>query len=272
MFFDNSQFFEFEKELVSPNGTRVEIYKLNHEILTEESLNDWALGLRNNYVEESLLERLISGTGLTKEEYLRKFIFPDYKASLGPSTMSGEFGELLFLDYVNFVLKYYVTRTKYFSKINPSNPLNGTDVIAYKMQNILKPSINDQLIAGEVKTRSNKYLVKMTLDDNPLRDAITDSEKDRIRIGESLNAEKRRLLDRNRDNEAKIVERFQNKTDNPFVMNFYAVAVLDSRHYSEEFFSEVINQKEDSDKKILIIYSSELLDFLKDIYRRAFKC
>ena len=34
--------------------------------------------------------------------------------------------------------------------------------------------------------------------------------------------------------EAKVVERFQNKTDNPFMVNFFAVAVLDSDLYSDQ--------------------------------------
>lgn len=274
MFFNNSQYFEFDKEIISSNGTKVKIYKLNNEILDEEALNKWAYGMRNNYVEEHLLESLIAGTGLTKKQYLEQNIFPNPKNSQGAATMSGEFGELLVYDYINFVLKYYVSRTRYFEKINPDMPLSGTDVIGYKFKNIYKPSIKDQLLVAEVKTRSSKAGRKMSLEYNPLGKAIIDSEKDRVRIAESLNAEKRRLLTRNRFDEAKIVERFQNKTDTPFFLNLYAVAVLDSDLYSEQFVLDVINEmkKKIIDKNILIIHSTELKTFLRDIYRRACIC
>lgn len=274
MFFNNSQYFEFDKELISSIGTKVKIYKLNNETLDEEALNKWAYGMRNNYVEEHLLESLIAGTGLTKKEFLEQNIFPNPKNSQGAATMSGEFGEILVFDYINFVLKYYVSRTRYFEKINPDMPLPGTDVMGYKINDISKPSSNDQLLVAEVKTRSSKKGRKMSLVDNPLSKAIFDSEKDRVRIGESLNAEKRRLLNRNRFDEAKIVQRFQNKTDTPFLYEFCAVAVLDSDLYSDQFILDVINEIDNdiTDKRILVIHSTELKTFLKDIYRRACIC
>lgn len=278
MFFNNSQYFEFEKELISSNGVKTKIYKFNNEIIDEKSLNKWGLGLRNNYVEEELLNSLINGTGLTQKEFLEKNIFPNPNKSQGAATMSGEFGEILIFDYINFVLKYYVSRTRYFEKINPSQPVSGSDVIGYKIKDISKPSNNDQLLVAEVKTRSTKSGKKISLDKNPLGKAITDSEKDKVRLAESLNAEKRRLLTRNRIDEANTVERFQNRTDNPFLLDFYAVVVLDSDLYfgsfSDQFILDVINnmKNESTDKNILIIYSTDLKNFLRDIYRRACLC
>ncbi|WP_025730827.1 Hachiman antiphage defense system protein HamA [Atopobacter phocae] len=274
MFFNNSQYFQFDKELISSNGIKANIFKLNNEIVDEEALNKWAYGMRNNYVEEHLLESLLAGTGLTKKQYLEQNVFPNPQNSQGAATMSGEFGEILVYDYINFVLEHYVSRTRYFDKINPDMPLPGTDVMGYKIQNISKPSTKDQLLVAEVKTRSSKTGKKMSLEDNPLGKAIIDSEKDRVRIGESLNAEKRRLLTRNRVDEAKIVERFQNKTDTPFSLNFYAVVIIDSYLYSDQFFLDVLNEIENKivDKNILVIHSKELIAFLRDIYRRACIC
>ena len=57
--------------------------------------------------------------------------------------------------------------------------------------------------------------------ENTVKDVIEHSVKDRVRLGESLNAEKRRLFNRLRNDEAKIIERFQNKTDNPFTIDFF---------------------------------------------------
>lgn len=274
LFFNNSQYFIFDKSIHSSYGDEVQIYRLNSEIVDEDSLNKWALGLRNNYVEENLLESLVQGTGLTTKEFLEKNVIPNYNRALGPTTMSGEFGEILVYDYINFVQKYYVTRTRYLDKVNPNTAISGSDVIGYKVENVNMPSESDQLFVGEVKTRSSKSGNRDKLCKKTVSDAINDSNKDRVRIGESLNAEKRRLIYRSRRDEVKIVERFQNNTDHPYITDFYAIAVLDSALYSDQAVVDVVNgmHKEIGSTKILIIHSNELMLFLKDLYRRACMC
>ncbi|MCD0089149.1 DUF1837 domain-containing protein, partial [Streptococcus agalactiae] len=171
-------------------------------------------------------------------------------------------------------LKHYVTRTRYLEKVNPDMPVSGSDVIGYQVKNIDKPSKTDHLIVAEVKTRSSKSGNKKSLCEKTVKDAIKHSVKDRVRLGESLNAEKRRLFNRLRIEEAKIVERFQNKTDNPFIIDFFAVAVLDSDLYSDQVVLDVVNSQHENVKStsILIIHSKELLLFLRDLYRRACSC
>lgn len=274
MFFDNSKYFMFDKSIYSRNGDEIQVFSLNKELLDDNSLNTWASGLRDNYVEENLLESLVKGTGLTRKEFLEKNIFPNYQDRLGASTMSGEFGEILVYDYINFVLGYYITRTRYLEKVNPNIPVPGSDVIGYKVKNIDRPSESDNLIVSEVKTRSNKTGNKNKSCEETVKGAIEHSIKDRVRIGESLNAEKRRLINRSKFEEAKIVERFQNKTDNPFTLNFFAVAVLDNELYSEQVVLDVVNSQHEIIKStnVLIIYSKELKLFLRDLYRRACLC
>ena len=145
--------------------------------------------------------------------------------------MSGEFGEILVYDYINFVLKHYITRTRYLEKVNPDMSVSGSDVIGYQVKNIDKPSKTDRLIVAEVKTRS-------------------------------------------RIEEAKIVERFQNKTDNPFRLDFFAVAVLDNELYSDQVVLYVVNSQPENVKStnVLVILSKELKLFLRDSYRRACSC
>ena len=274
MFFDNSKYFLLDRKLKTSTGKYIDVYKLDNENLSENVLNEWALGLRSNYVEEELIESYMQGTGLTKKEYLERNIFPSSNNSIGAATMSGEFGEILLYDLINYNWKYYVTRTRYLDKINPNMPLSGTDVIGYMIDDIKHPNINDNLLVAEVKTRSSIKGNKMSSEDNPIKSAILDSNKDRIRVGESLNAEKRRLITRHRYEDAKIVERCQNKTDNPFKLNFFAVAVMDSYLYSEELVLNVTNNMENEirNKNILIIHSVELKNFLNDLYKRACIC
>ena len=274
MFFDNSKYFAYDKSIPYSSGEEIQVYKLNSELLDDNNLNNWALGLRDNYIEEILLDPLVKGTGLTKREFLEKNIFPSHQNRLGASTMSGEFGEILVYDYINFTLKHYVTRTRYLEKVNPDMPVSGSDVIGYQVKNIDKPSRTDHLIVAEVKTRSSKSGNKQSLCEKTVKDAIEHSVKDRVRLGESLNAEKRRLFNRSRIEEAKIVERFQNKTDNPFTIDFFAVAVLDSDLYSDQVVLDVVNSQHENVKStsILIIHSKELMRFLRDLYRRACSC
>lgn len=274
LFFDNSKYFVFDKSIPYSNGKEIQVYKLDNELLDDSILNNWAFGLRNNYVEETLLELLVKGTGLTKQEFLEKNIFPNHQNSLGASTMSGEFGEILVYDYINFVLNYYITRTRYLEKVNPNMPVSGSDVIGYQVKNIDNPSKTDHLIVAEVKTRSSKSKNKNSSCEETVENAIKDSIKDRVRIGESLNAEKRRLINRSRIEEARIVERFQNKTDNPFILDFFAVAVLDNELYSDQVVLDVVNRQHENIKSmnVLIILSKELKLFLRDLYRRACVC
>lgn len=274
LFFDNRKYFIFDKLIPTSNGIEINVYKLNVELLDDNNLNKWAIGLRNNYVEENLLESLVEGTGLTKKEYLEKNVFPNYQDRLGASVMSGEFGEILVCDYINFVLKHYVTRTRYFEKVNPNMAISGSDVIGYQVKHIDNPSKTDHLIVAEVKTKSSVSGNKKSSCKKTIKDAIEHSLKDRVRIGESLNAEKRRLLTRKRTEEAKIVERFQNKTDNPFSLDFFAVAVLDNELYSDKVVLDVANSQHENIKStnVLIIYSKGLKDFLRELYRRACLC
>ena len=274
LIFDNSKYFVFDQSMTDSRGNEIQVYKLDKGLLDDSILSDWASGLRDYYVEECLLESLVKGTGLTQKEFLEKNIFPNPLNKLGASTMSGEFGEILVYDYINFVLKHYITRTRYLEKVNPNMPVPGSDVIGYQVKNIDKPSSVDHLIVAEVKTHSSKTGNKKKLCEETVREAIKHSVKDIVRLGESLNAEKRRLLNRQRLEEAKIVERFQNKTDNPFIIDFFAVAVLDSDLYSDQVVLDLVNSQHENVKStsILIIHSKELLSFLRDLYGRACSC
>lgn len=162
----------FDKSIPYSSGKEIQVYKLNNELLSDSILNSWVSGLRNNSVEESLLEPLIKGTGLIKQEFLEKNIFPSHQNSLGASTMSGEFGEILVYDYINFTLKHYVTRTRYLEKVNPNMPVSGSDVIGYQVKNIDKPSKTDHLIVAEVKTRSSKSGNKKSLCEKTVKYSI----------------------------------------------------------------------------------------------------
>lgn len=280
MFFNNSKCFLLEKDIVLPNCNKIKIYKFNKDILDEDMMDEWARGFKRNYITEENEEELYKGTGLTKQQYLELMVFPNNRSSIGNSLMAGEFGELLVYDYFNFVLKYYTSRTRYLEKTTYYDAIKGIDVICYNIKNIQIPSKNDSLVVAEVKTHSSKKgncknTVKKAIADS--KKAITDSKNNNnmSRIAESLNAEKRRLIDKQRFEEAKIVERFQNKTDNPYILDLFAVAVLESEVYSENIIIEEVYKyipENNIPINMLVIHSKELSSLIKELYRRACIC
>lgn len=278
MFFNNSECFGLEKDIVLPNCNKIKIYKFNKDILDEDMMDEWARGFKRNYITEENEEELYKGTGLTKQQYLEKMVFPNNKSSIGNSLMAGEFGELLVYDYFNFVLKYYTSRTRYLEKTVSYDAIKGIDVICYNIKNIQIPSENDSLVIAEVKTHSSKKGNCKNTVQNAIIDsnkAIVDSNNEMARISESLNAEKRRLINKQRFEEAKIVERFQNKLDNPYILDFFAVAVLESKVYSEDIVIEEVKKyipKNNIPINMLVIHSKELNSLIKELYRRACIC
>lgn len=243
----------------------VNILKL--EILEdEEILNQWANHFRKNYISDSEIDILREGTGYSREDYLNNIKFPDSKESFGPRVRSGDFSELLVADYVEYILNYYVPRTRYERKINRNSSPMGSDLVAFKMAK--KNSFDDELLIFEVKAQASETKAK-----NKLQDAINDSDKDIKRIGESLNAIRQRLLDKNDYEGAKKIQRFQNSTDNPYRQKFGAVAVYSASAFSIDLVKEVTTKNHsDPSLKLLIIYSNKLMETIHDMYRRASKC
>lgn len=243
----------------------VNILKL--EILEdEEILNQWANHFRKNYISDLEIDVLRDGTGYSREDYLNNIKFPDFKEAPGPSTRAGDFSELLVADYVEFILNYYVPRTRYERKINRNSSPMGSDLVAFKMGK--KDSLNDELLIFEVKAQAGENTPK-----NKLQEAINDSNKDVKRIAESLNAIRQRLLDKNDIEGAKKIQRFQNSTDRPYKRKFGAAAVHSTSSFSINLVKEVTTKNHsDPSLKLLIIYSNKLMETIHDMYRRASKC
>ncbi len=84
--------------------------------------------------------------------------------------------------------------------------------LAFKFDGIgpSRPSTKDILISFESKAQLSGKKAKPRL-----QDAVIDSIKDVYRISESLNAMKRRLIDRQDEEGADRVERFQEGLDVP---------------------------------------------------------
>ncbi|EAC8104466.1 DUF1837 domain-containing protein [Listeria monocytogenes] len=267
MSLSHMKYFQKQKTIATNHGQEVIIYRL---VVEDEAnvLDEWSKHLREHYCLDEEIDILRSGSGLSKEDYLNRIKFPDSGTSMGAAIMSGDFSEILVHDYIEFVQGYYTTRTRYSRKVNRNSSTMGSDVLGYKCIDTIKSNKNDELAILEIKAQSSESKPK-----SKLQDAVDDSAKDEVRVAESLNAEVQRLIDRNRFEEAKVVQRFQNKTDRPYRVKFSAVAVHSSTSFCEELVKTVdIAGHPDTNVNLLVIYSDKLMEFIKDMYVRASKC
>lgn len=227
-------------------------------------LDEWATHFRRHYRNDSILKQLSKGSGLSTEDYLNNFVFPD-NSSIGVSVKSGDFSEILVSDYLEYCLNYHVPRFRYSEKMNPNESPKGTDVMAFMLG---KGNQKDELLVCEVKGKNSEGL-----GENKLQVAIEDSVKDISRIAFSLEVLRQRLILYNDIKTSILVNRFQNKVDNPYELNFSAAAVYSDTAYSKELSESSNTGLHPEGISLLAIFKSPLmLEFIKELYVRAAKC
>lgn len=256
-----------EKQVVTSEGKEIIVYELIVQD-DERILNLWAKHLREHYCADSEIDVLCAGFGLERNEYLKTIKFPDARISPGPSVRSGDFTEILIADYVQYVLDYIVPRTRYDRKVNRNSSTMGSDLIGYKCGE--KISKDDELIVFEVKAKASDVPPSS---EARLQKAIDDSNKDVVRLAETLNAITQRLIDRNDFEEAKRVQRFQNSSDNPYRRTYAAAAVHSNMSYSETVLKTVSTLNHaDPNLSLIVIHCDKLMAFIHKMYRRACEC
>lgn len=216
--------------------------------------------IRNHYCKDEELDEMRESTGLSKKEYLKQVKIPD----IG-TVRSSDFSEILIADYIEFILEYFIPRTRYDNKINKNISPTGIDIIGFKVLDSNQINKNDKLITCEVKAA----LRVKNLD--TLQNGIKDSIKDiHIRKAQSLNAIKQRCKDRRESGTVKIVERFQDITDRPYLEITGAAAVNSTEIWDDKIITEV--SCEDHTNKnnllLLVIRGKELMDFVNCLYER----
>lgn len=263
------KWFSEEEPLYAKENNKILV--LNFQSQENEGiLNEWAEHFRNNYRTLIDLEFDIEDTGKTREEYLVQDVFPDAKIQPGPATRVGDFCELLIADYIEYVRNYYVPRTRYCRKINRNMSSPGSDVLGFKIDE--KSPKKDEVFVVEVKGTADPK--SSTNGYKRLQDAIEGSNKDILRYAESLNAVKRRLRDVGDVDNAKLVGRFQNMADRPYVVKFGAAAVLTNSIYiAEEMIkATTINHGKSESLELIVVHTDDLKGLIDDLYRRAAKC
>lgn len=256
------------KTVDTKDGRTVTVYEFDVDASDKSALKAWAKHFREHYCLDSKIDKLRKGTGKSRPEYLRDLVFPDQMDDFGPATRSGDFAEILIADLLESSLGYWVPRMRYADKMVRNESPKGTDVIGFKFAKggPSKPSRKDALIAFESKAQLSGKKAK-----DRLQDAVNDSVKDEFRIGESLNAIKRRLIDQDREAEAERVERFQEGLTVPYVRESGAAAVFCSSVYSAtNIASTDCSKHENLDNLMLVVvHAKEFMTLVHALYQKA---
>jgi hypothetical protein len=247
------------------DGRSVEIWEFRHEKDTA-ILAAWAKHFRNHYCLDIDIDSLRTGYGYSRSEYLNQIKFPDPILAPGPSIRAGDFGEILVADFVEYVLHYWVPRTRYSDKTVRNESIKGCDIVGFKFRRDGSEDKADSIAIFEAKTQFSG-----TVPNPRLQDAIDGSAKDELRRGESLNAIKQRLLDKQKPEEAKRIDMFQNPVDKPYKEIYGAVALLSTGVFDIKTISEAsgASHPHPSYLSLLVIRGEDMMAVVHELYKRA---
>jgi len=253
------------QRLQTADGKPVEVWELRHQH-DEEVLSAWAKHFRNHYCLDNQIDHLRHGTPHSRAEYLIHIKFPDSQDPPGPSIRSGDFGEILVADYLEFLMGYWVPRTRYCNKDIRNESTKGCDIIGFRFFDPKNESPRDILAIFESKAQFSGGNA-----DNRLQNAVDDSGKDQRRKAESLNAMKQRFLDSEDSDSAIRVERFQNVEDKPY-RELSGAAALYSRTLFDPTViqaTSTINHPNRNNLRLIVICGQNMMDLVHELYRRA---
>jgi hypothetical protein len=254
-------------QLTTAEGSTVDVWEFRHPN-DPLVLAAWARHFRSHYCSDTQIDALRRGTGKSRAKYLLDIKFPDAAVAPGPSIRSGDFGEILIADYVEFVLKYWVPRTRYADKAVRNESTKGSDILGFKL---VDPQNKKPLPQDELALYEGKAQLSGRRPTTKLQEAIDGSARDELRKAESLNATKQKLLDRNDLDEVAVVERFQNFVDHPYSQKYGAVAIFSLPVYCERTIatSSVAGHAQADKLSLMVIRGDDLMTLAHQLYQRA---
>lgn len=229
-------------------------------------LSEWASRFRQTYCPDGDIDILRTGTDKSRAEYLLELVFPDKVTPPGPGVRSGDFAELLVSDYVEFILGYWVPRGKYAEKGSRNESVKGVDIVGFKCPVAGQPKVTDEMLTFEAKAQlvDGKYKGR-------LQDAVDDSGKDYLRIGETLATMKRRMHVSGDRASMPVVERFQNVADRPYQFLSGAAAILSDSAFDASGIqgTTTTGHNNASKLKLIAIKGRDLMTLAHTLYQRA---
>lgn len=254
-----------ETGITIKDGIPVKCYKIDYK-KDDTVLDEWALHIRRNYIEDADLLSDAEVNGMSVEQYLHDYVIPQRDEHLGPTVRSGDITEILVCDLLEFIFYYSVPRYKQKNRSGKNNSEHGTDVIAYKFfYDNKKPSEKDELIATEVKA----LLTSAGYD--PLENAIIESKKDEQRLARTIDHCRKRLKELGHIEQSVEISRFLLKPDNNYKLT-YAAAGISSRQVVDqeiELSSSGEQLQISSNQEIFYIHGKKLMDLAHEIYERC---
>ena len=253
-----------ENPIYTNEGKKIEVFHL--DIQNDPAIfEEWAKQFRRNYCSDDELDEMISSMNISSKEYLENFKLPS-DIGIGLSTMSGDFGEILVSDYLQYIEEYVVPRTRYDSRVNKDTSTQGSDVLGYKNDSL--NTANDEVVVIEVKSSSSNS--RSFEAKNKLQEAIKHSDKDFERFSTSIVASYLKLKNSNIE-QANLLKRFLNITDTPFNVIYGAVAVHSNQSFDINILKNVVSKDHRDYQKLrlLVIHSDELMNFIKSLYSKA---
>lgn len=252
------------ESLSTLDGAKIEVWDFNYSN-DAEVLSQWAKHFREHYCSDFELPALVDGTGMTRSEFLKTIKFPDAKIKPGPSTRSGDFGEILIADFIEYVLGYWCPRqVRYEDRMNRNVSTNGCDILGFRFATPQPGAPDDELFLLETKASLRPT------NRNRLQDAIDDSIKDMTREAMSLSAIKQRLRRTNLEH-AGWVQRFQQENDRPFRRVSGAAVVLETSVFQKMNLADTATKSHPNAKslKLLVVKGISLMELAHALYERA---
>ena len=100
-----------ETGIVIKDDIPIKCYKIDYKD-DESILDDWALHIRRNYIEDTELKEDADDNAMTIEQYLHDYVIPQKGEELGATVRSADITEILISDLLEFVHQYSVPRYK----------------------------------------------------------------------------------------------------------------------------------------------------------------
>lgn len=252
-------------KLTTSDGKDVILLNFSPDLKDRDIMTKWAKHFRNHYCFDTEIDILRDGTGLSKKDYLLELKFPTSARGFGPGIRTGDFCEILIADYLEFIMGFWVPRTRYGNKDIRDESTKGSDLVGFKIYDE-NETYKDILTMIEVKGQFSGSTAAPRL-----QDAIKDSIKDELRKAESLNAMKQRLHDKGNLKDSKKIARFQNPVDKPYTSKYGAAALFSNSNYSTTVITDAtsIAHPFKSDLFLIIVKGDDLMNIVNELYKIA---
>jgi hypothetical protein len=251
--------------LKTSDGQDIAIWEIIHQP-DASVLSEWAQHIRRHYSPDDEIDLMRKGPGLSRTEYLRKLKLPDKSKDFGPATRSGDFGEILIADFLEYVLGYWVPRVRYDRKIIRHESAKGCDVIGIRVKNKKKATTKDTLIVYECKVQFSGKAAKAKL-----QESIDHNGKDFERLGETLNAFRQRFHDKKDSDAEELIDRFQNMEDRPYTSRWGAAAIFDDAVFDTAKIgkSKVNGHKFRTSLQLVVMKGKDMMTLVHSLYDAA---